>query len=98
MEMPFILVKSEGGPYDDDSFAAGFTAGRLFSMPANLLVIESPHTVHRELLPQLDLVAMHHGLTTVVEEIGDDAWVTIAFFEPAGIGAPGWLPGESASG
>lgn len=96
--MPFTLVKSEGGPYDDDSFAAGFTTGRLFSMSKQALVIQSPHTVHRELLPQLDLVAMHHELVTVVEEIGDEAWVTIAFFEPAGVAAPGWLPGESAGG
>lgn len=40
--MPFTVVASVGGPYDDDAFAAGFTAGRIDCLLLNGIEFEGP--------------------------------------------------------
>jgi hypothetical protein len=58
--LPFVCVQSVGGPYDDESFAAGWSCGEVGAMliqrPVSLEV-----TVRVATLKQLDLLAMHHG-------------------------------------
>lgn len=69
--MPFIACQSEGGPYDDDGFSAGFMCGVIYEA-LHSGVEELWHTVRTDLLPQLDLVAMSAGYKLEVEESSDD--------------------------
>ena len=78
--MPFVVVKSNGGPYDDTSFAAGahyaYIANALKKKPETLDATEYP-----DLVPQLDLLAMHEGyaLSTWPWDEHPDEWVHVHF-------------------
>jgi hypothetical protein len=64
--MPFILTKSEGGPYDDAAFDAGMACGQLWMelrTLANHGATPRPRYVQPEHVPQIDLIAMHYGYT-----------------------------------
>lgn len=69
--LPFTVVKSKGGPFDDDAYAAGFEAGRVWAeldhRPRSLT--GSYRTVN---VPQLDLIAMHFGYSLTVTDY--DEW------------------------
>jgi hypothetical protein len=89
--MPFVACVSNGGPFDDDAFTAGYQAGLLdkaLEVLAAAGASELPATVFTPLLPQLDLVAMRHGfqLTAVpAEDTGTWSFVTFRRAEePAG--------------
>jgi hypothetical protein len=83
--MPFVACASQGGPYDDDSFVAGFHAGAL---DRSLGVIEAAGgtgmraTVNAALVPQLELVAMRYGYTLKITESGTATWVYAEFHKP----------------
>jgi hypothetical protein len=66
--MPFVVCASQGGPYDDDAFVAGFQAGSLYKTLAAIAAVEATGVievpVRTALLPQLDLIAMKFGFTT----------------------------------
>lgn len=79
--MPFVLTKSEGGPYDDAAFAAGMTCGQLWT---ELMVLTQhgatprPRYVQPEYVPQIDLIAMHYGYTLKpgpIDEASGWQWV-----------------------
>lgn len=62
--MPFVACASNGGPYDDAAFTAGYQAGGLdkaLEILAAAGASELRATVYTPLVPQLDLVAMRHG-------------------------------------
>jgi len=62
--MPFVLVKSNGGPYDDKAFAAGMACGQIWTELQTLSshgAVPRPRYVRPEHVPQLDLIAMHFG-------------------------------------
>ncbi|MBY8341977.1 hypothetical protein JYK17_18255 [Streptomyces sp. KC 17012] len=64
--MPFVIVKSQGGPYDDAAFAAGMTCGQFWTELQQLSVhgaTPRPRYVRPEHIPQLDLIAMHFNYT-----------------------------------
>lgn len=74
--MPFVVCQSKGGPYDDDAFVAGYQAGSLSVTlsqpidPGGMTV-----TVRTDLVPQVDLIAMHHQCVTASEPCTDaDGW------------------------
>lgn len=75
--MPFVACQSKGGPYDDVSFAAGYSVGSTDAALAFGLLLD-PKPVYTALLPQLDLVAMRHGYKLKVLD-GDDHWSTVCF-------------------
>lgn len=88
--MPFTVCASNGGPYDDASFVAGVWFGKL---DAELRWCVETGTdpkldfpVPTPLVPQLDLLAMNHGLTMTSEpwdEAPDEhTFVTFAFPDP----------------
>jgi hypothetical protein len=62
--MPFVIVKSHGGQFDDAAFVAGMTCG---SIDQELTITAALHTLPRERyldvrhIPQIDLIAMRHG-------------------------------------
>lgn len=89
--VPFVACRSQGGPYDDEGFAAGFQAGEihralLMAAPAHAAQVRFP-MVRSNLLPQLDLLAMHAGFT-IVANASDERfpdWADVTF----GVNQPG---------
>jgi hypothetical protein len=74
MVMPFVLTKSQGGPCDDEAFAAGMTCGQLWM---ELRTVSHhgalPHSryVQPAHVAQLDLIAMHYGYITRPGEVDE---------------------------
>lgn len=68
--MPFVVVQSVGGPYDDASYVAGWNLGyldaRLQFSPRQPVEV----TINTSNRPQVDLVAMKHGYTLDTEPLG----------------------------
>lgn len=82
--MPFVAVKSNGGHYDDESFAAGFECGKIDAV----LAISGMRIISRWValgwLEQLDLIAMKNGYKITVEQEGTEqegteGWKLIRF-------------------
>lgn len=78
--MPFIVCTSQGGPYEDQAFVAGYTAGNLES----LLAQEPLHVetyVPTPLTPQVDLLAMRFGYRFESEPWDEhpDEWTRVEF-------------------
>lgn len=82
--MPFVVVESAGGPYDDDAFVAGWAAGAidrtLQLMADEAAVWELTFTVRTDLLPQLELIGMRHQfpvMRSVVTEVPE--WSSVIY-------------------
>lgn len=90
--VPFVVCQSQGGPYEDLAFCAGFEAGRISQALKSATAADATvlrYTVRTELVKQLDLIAMDAGfkmVTAEVEETDDHPampeW-TFATFEVA---------------
>lgn len=78
--MPFVAVTSQGGPYDDLAYAAGWEMGVIDVFLQVLPESQHGHRVHiREgNLPQADLVAMKRGWVVTHSE-PEDGWVLVTF-------------------
>ncbi|MBF9135304.1 hypothetical protein I0C86_41375 [Plantactinospora sp. S1510] len=82
--LPFIVCRSANGPYEDDSFTAGFSCGAIDAELAALAAVggvqSRTYSVLPEVLPQLDLIGMRHRYpimeAVVPEEHPDWAFVT----------------------
>jgi hypothetical protein len=78
LEMPFVVCASQGGPFDDDAFVAGYRCGVTDG------ILAGPHTstldgVAREAeLKQLDLIAMRRGFVMTAER-ADEEWFALTF-------------------
>jgi hypothetical protein len=59
--MPFVVVTSVGGPYEDAAFVAGYGTGQLDARMQYEKPITIECTVLSELTRQIDLSAMRHG-------------------------------------
>jgi hypothetical protein len=74
--MPFVVCKTQGGPYDDEAFVGGVWFGQFDSLlhtAAKVGCDVTPHVaVPSPLVPQLDLLAMNHGYQLVAEEYEED--------------------------
>lgn len=75
--MPFVTVKSKGGPHDDASYVAGFEMGVLDTTLKAVAPFADnglgiPFTIHSENRAQADLIAMKHGFTVQDVEWDDD--------------------------
>ena len=83
LELPFTITKSNGGPHDDQAFAAGW---RLATIDAALAYLDQ-HEQHTDLvkaseLDQLDLIAMRrHCTITSTDELGD-GWLEVTIWKP----------------
>lgn len=66
--MPFVVTKDHGGPYDDDSYVAGWEAHAMacfmkdiqLGVPCRIIPMMPVRTAN---IPQLDLLAMRFGWT-----------------------------------
>ena len=76
---PFVAVTSEGGPYDDQAYCAGYEMGQLDAALAQHPT-EHAAVVRTENLAQADLIAMRHGY--VRNDLPNDAhpeWTCMEF-------------------
>jgi len=84
--MPFVIVKSNGGPYDDAAFVAGINCGQLMAELQALAAHQAiPHQrwMRPELMPQIDLIAMQHGYELRLKEIDDASGYQLVDFDLA---------------
>jgi hypothetical protein len=74
--MPFVTVRSKGGPHDDQSYVAGYEVGLISAEMAHASKRVTRY-VHMENVPQLDLVAMQHRYRATFSEESAEApgWV-----------------------
>lgn len=82
--VPFIACVSKGGPYDDESFVAGFQAGmvdRALQVAAQCEAQSVRFTVATALVPQLELLAMNRGFPVVEAESSTEwaEWSLVTF-------------------
>jgi hypothetical protein len=81
---PFVLVQSNGGPFDDAAFVAGVTCGALFQeleTCAALHALPHPRYLKPAILPQVDLIAMKHGFVLRRGEIDEPSGFQVIEFE-----------------
>lgn len=76
--MPFLPVESQGGPYDDLAYSAGFEMGALYAKLGQDKPAPQTITVHRDNHQQADLIAMRHGYTTEFQSEDEGGWVCLA--------------------
>lgn len=75
--MPFLSVRSKGGPHDDTAYAAGYAMG-LLDAELGGSVFDQGRAVRVEDKAQADLIAMRHGFIAEFTEFpqpGLDDWV-----------------------
>jgi hypothetical protein len=76
--MPFLPVTSKGGPFDDQSYVAGYEMGRvdvLLSAAANLGLAPDTHLlINAENAAQVDLVAMRYGFHCEIRDSTAEGW------------------------
>ena len=81
--MPFVVCASNGGPYDDEPYCAGFEAGMVDTILSTLLpgIHHLARPVRSDNLPQIDLIAMQHGWSIVSTVVDDEhpEWTTVTF-------------------
>jgi len=80
--MPFVACKSQGGPYDDAGFVAGFACANVASQLESAGGATLSVQVRSDLLAQLDLIAMREGYRLVADSSDDSSseW-TLAIFQ-----------------
>lgn len=69
--MPFTVVKSADGPYDDEAFCAGYDCAKLWDeleTCARFGATPQARHVKSGIIPQLDLIAMNHGFTVAFDD------------------------------
>ncbi len=87
--MPLVVVKTQGGPYDDESFVAGWQAAQIEAALGYAELTRAtavgPWVAYPALHDQLDLVAMKKGFQItefyVVEE--NPGWAFYTFSKPS---------------
>lgn len=77
-EVRFVCVDSQGGPFDERAFTAGWTCA-VISRDLIDRDTQSYYLVYPELLPQLDLLAMRHGHHLVVLRGERPGFVPVTF-------------------
>ena len=86
--MPFVVCQSQGGPYDDTAFVAGYTAGTIDAAlhAAEQIVAEFKWMVSPDLIPQLDLLAMRYGFDLTHEPWDEhpDEWTEVTITKATG--------------
>lgn len=94
--MPFVLVQSAGGPYDDTSYVAGWEAAKFDQLCETLpehgtIRFTSPVGYWEPNVPQLDIIAMRHNLVMAAAPSGEPGWVfvTLSRADPRRVLMPG---------
>lgn len=81
--MPFVLVQSQGGPFDDGAFVAGMTCGSLdqeLVLTAALQTLPRERYIDARFIPQVDLIAMRHGYQIRIGDLDEPSgWPVVEF-------------------
>jgi len=83
--MPFVTVRSNGGPHDDASYVAGWEAATLDArcgLAARYDLGGFCAMVRADNVAQADLIAMKHGMVMTTEAGGVDGWEHLHFAWP----------------
>jgi len=84
--MPFVVCEDQGGPYNAKAFVAGWECGVIDTTLRFIAPMGGTFQrwVDPGILPQLDLIAMKHGYSTVNEPWDEhpDKWTQIRFVPP----------------
>lgn len=83
--MPWRIVRSNGGPYDDEAFDAGMACGMLWAELLSLSHHEAlprPRYVRPECVQQMDLIAMHFEYTLKTGETDEESGYVLITFGP----------------
>lgn len=72
--MPFVVVASAGGPYDDEAFVAGWSCAEVDQALTALAPWRATfqRAVRAGVVPQVDLIAMKHGYRLVHDDPAAD--------------------------
>ncbi len=76
--MPFVMVASKGGPFDDDSFVAGYRCGGIDALLSQPETVLYDTQARADDLPQLDLIAMRRNFRIDSRPL-DDEWFAVRF-------------------
>jgi hypothetical protein len=78
--MPFVGCQSQGGPYEDDAYVAGYEAGVLDSRLEYEKPLQLHLMMHIDNLRQLDLIAMRRGYRMMKKE-SNGGWIDLVFIK-----------------
>jgi hypothetical protein len=81
--IPFVSVKSRGGPFDDAAYVAGWRMGQLDARLGGEGILRSlshEDAIRTEDVPQADLIAMRHQYRMEATASADDEeWTFVRF-------------------
>ena len=77
--MPFVVCSSVGGPYEDDAFVAGFSAGIIDTKLSTREIAATTGLFRTDLTPQIDLIAMRYGYHVDLLAEPEDGWSHLGF-------------------
>lgn len=78
VDVPYNVVTSKGGLYDDVSFMAGIQFGQIRRTLYDRDVCAATALVYSDLVTQIDLLAMAHGYTCDIL-MEDHFWTHLGF-------------------
>ncbi len=81
---PFVVCQSNGGPYDDDAFAAGYSMGRLdecLRAAAQYGAMLVAYTIRTDTVPQAELMGMHYNFPKMTVRTHEEfpQWSEVSF-------------------
>lgn len=79
--MPFVTVRSVGGPHDDAPYAAGWAMGALDKQLTQCALVDVravSFVIRTDCRAQADLIAMQHDYTMTVTAGGQE-WISVEF-------------------
>jgi hypothetical protein len=78
-EMPLVLCRSQGGPYDDDAFSSGWRLGAIGALLAGPGISALCESIRPHERVQADLLAMACGYSMTVDRSTDPEWLSVTF-------------------
>src|SRR5262245_26701381 len=84
--MPFVLCRSGGGPYDDESFVSGWRLGAIDAVLAGPGIGALAEAIRINELVQADLLAMARGYAMSVDSASDSGWLSVTFTRLGDVG------------
>jgi hypothetical protein len=89
LAVPFVVCRSNGGPYEDDAFCAGFQAGEVdraldMGAAARAESIQFP-MARTSLLKQFELIGMNRGYPIMTADVSEEwpEWCVVTFSRSA---------------
>ena len=78
-EMPLVLCRSRGGPYDDDAFSSGWRLGAIGAALGGAGISALCESIRADERVQADLLAMAYGYAMRVDASTDPDWLSVTF-------------------